>query len=166
MQDPVLVVLIGLPGSGKSTWVAQRSGVPISSDHTRLLLADDPTDQSIHGAVFSTMRYLITRRLALKRPVTYIDATNLTRKDRRAWIKLAELHGARAEAVYFDVPVETCKERNRTRDRVVPDEAIDLMAAKLQMPCADEGWWRITVERGSQTGSHESGSAEASPSTS
>ena len=46
------------------------------------------------------MRYLLKQRIELQRPVTYIDATNLTRRDRRPFIALARKHGCEIEAVY------------------------------------------------------------------
>ncbi len=135
-----IVVLVGLPGSGKSTYLKNLGANAISSDYIRALLADDETDQTIHGAVFATVRYLLRRRMQLRRPVTYIDATNLTRKERRAYVKFAELWGAQAEAVYFDVPLDICKNRNRSRSRVVPEDAMDVMAAKLEPPTNEEGF--------------------------
>lgn len=138
-------MLVGLPGSGKSSWLAQQRYAGLSSDEIRRWLADDPTDQNIHRRVFATMRYLLRHRLELARPRTFIDATNLTRKDRRPWIKIAELHGAACEAVFFDVPVEVCQERNRARSRVVPESAIQEMARRLSPPSIEEGFSRITV---------------------
>ena len=65
-----IIVLVGLPGSGKSTYV-ERIGAPaLSSDAIRGLLADDPADQTIHGRVFATLRHMLRHRLALHRPVT------------------------------------------------------------------------------------------------
>jgi predicted kinase len=49
------------------------------------------------------------------------------------------------EAVYFDVPLEVCRARNLRRERVVPDEAMERMAAKLVAPGMAEGFVKITV---------------------
>jgi predicted kinase len=138
------VLLVGLPGSGKSTWASGKRGV-LSSDAMRELLADDPGNQNIHGRVFRTLRDLLKHRLELKRPVTYIDATNLTPMERRPYIKLADLFDGEIEAVFFDVPVEECIRRNRGRERTVPEEAILMMAQKLVRPDVKEGFSRVML---------------------
>src|SRR5947208_574168 len=126
-----IVVLVGLPGSGKSTYLARAGEAGLSSDAIRKLLADDETDQTIHVRVFETLRYLLEQRLAIGRPVTYIDATNLTPEERRPYIEIGRAHGCEIEAGFFDVPLEVCRERNARRHRGVPGDALDLMAAKL-----------------------------------
>jgi predicted kinase len=149
MQAQTVYVLVGLPGSGKSTWLKEQRANAISSDALRLLLIDDETNQGIHRRVFRTVRYLVRQRLELGRPHTYVDATNLTPKDRRAYIVIAQLYGARVEAIYFDVPLEICKQRNAARSRVVPEDALDMLAAKLIPPTRDEGFdavQRISLE--------------------
>jgi predicted kinase len=140
-----IVVLVGLPGSGKSTYLEQMGAAALSSDALRKLLADDETDQTIHDRVFQALRYLLRQRLALERPVTYIDATNLTPEERRPYIGIGKSYGCEVEAVYFDVPPEVCRERNARRHRVVPEDALAKMAAKLVPPSTAEGFDRVTA---------------------
>ena len=142
---PRIILLVGLPGSGKSTYAARLRWPVISSDHLRSLIADDATDQSVHGPVFDAVRYLLRKRLEVGRPLTCVDATHLTPRERRPYFKIAERYGCEVEAVFFDVPVEVCQERNRQRDRVVPQPAIERMALKLVAPTVEEGFSRITV---------------------
>jgi len=142
---PKVILVSGLPGSGKSTWLAELGAHALSSDAMRLQLADDERDQTINARVFAAIRYLLTQRIELQRPVTYIDATNLTRRDRRPFLELARRHGCEVEAVYFDIPLSLCKARNASRVRIVPGHALDLMAAKLVPPSVDEGFSRVEV---------------------
>jgi predicted kinase len=140
-----IVVLVGLPGSGKSTYLEQIGAGALSSDAIRRLLADDETDQTIHDRVFQTMRYLLRHRLALGRPVTYIDATHLTPEERRPYVGIGRSYGCELEAIYFDVPLEVCRERNARRHRVVPEDALAKMAARLVPPSASEGFDHVTT---------------------
>jgi predicted kinase len=117
----------------------------LSSDAIRRLLADDETDQTIHERVFETLRYLLRQRLALGRPVTYIDATNLTPQERAPYIGIAKSYGVGVEALFFDAPLELCRERNAARARVVPEDALGKMADKLKPPSSEEGFYRISV---------------------
>ena len=143
----VVVLAIGLPGSGKSTWFKRHSVVPLSSDLLRTILFDDVTQQKYQDLVFSTLRALLRARLIAHMPWNYVDATNLSPHERRGWIKMARDFGYEVHALFFDVPVEVCVERNRRRERVVPEEVMQRMAVKLRPPTFDEGFSKITVVR-------------------
>jgi predicted kinase len=95
--------------------------------------------------VFQTLRYLLRQRLMLGRPVSYVDATNLTPQERAPYIGIGKAFGCEMEAVYFDVPLEVCRQRNAQRHRVVPDDAMVAMARKLVPPSMDEGFARVVV---------------------
>jgi predicted kinase len=147
MERQRIIVMVGLPGSGKSTWLERRGVNALSSDWVRQVLSDDMTNQGIHPRVFQTLRYLLRHRLAIGRPESYVDATHLTPEERRPYILMAHRHGCDVEAVFFDVPLEICRQRNLGRGRIVPQEAMQMMAAKLQPPSLEEGFTRISVVR-------------------
>lgn len=153
MPEQRVLILIGLPGSGKSTWARAQGVEPLSSDELRRLLKDDATDQSIHRLVFKLLRDLLRLRLQLGAKLSIVDATNILAVQRRPFIKIAEWFGARPEAVYFDIPPATCHQRNQARSRIVPVQAIEAMAAKLVPPSFAEGFTAITIvsKDGAQT---------------
>jgi predicted kinase len=142
-----VVLTIGLPGSGKTTWFKRRGVSPLSSDMLRSILFDDITEQRYQGLVFSTLRSLLRARLIAKMPWNYVDATNLSPHERRQWIKMAKSFGYDVQAVFFDVPLEICMERNSRRERTVSDDVMKKMAERLRPPTFKEGFSKIVVVR-------------------
>lgn len=141
----VVVLAIGLPGSGKTTWFKRRGVVPLSSDMLRNLLFDDITEQRYQGLVFSTLRSLLRARLIAKMPWNYVDASNLSPHERRQWIKMARSFGYDVHAVFFNVPIEVCLARNARRERRVDEEVIRRMSERLRPPSFKEGFSKIIV---------------------
>ena len=111
------------------------------------LLFDDIAEQRWQGLVFSTLRSLLRARLIAKMPWNYVDATNLSPHERRQWIKMAKSFGYDVQAVFFDVPLEICMERNSRRERTVSDDIMKKMAERLRPPDFKEGFSKITVVR-------------------
>jgi predicted kinase len=142
-----VVLAVGLPGSGKSSWFKRHNITPLSSDVLRTILFDDPKEQRFQDLVFSNLRSMLKARLIARRPTNYVDATNLTPHERHNWIKLAKDFGYEVHAVFFDVPLEVCIERHQRRDRIVPEDIMRKMSAKLKAPTFDEGFSKITVVR-------------------
>jgi predicted kinase len=142
-----VVLAIGLPGSGKSSWFKRHNLRPLSSDLLRELLFDDAEEQRFQDLVFSNLRSMLKARLIARRPMSYVDATNLTPHDRQSWIKLAKDYGYDVQGVFFDVPLEVCMERHHRRNRVVSEDVMRKMAAKLKPPTFEEGFSKLTVVR-------------------
>jgi protein phosphatase len=111
-----LVVLIGVTGSGKSTFARNHFGPTevISSDFCRGLVADDENDQSATQDAFDVLHYIAGKRLAAGR-LTVIDATNVQPDARKRLVALAREHDVLPVAIVLDVPERVCIERNLTR---------------------------------------------------
>ena len=111
-----LVVLVGVTGSGKSTFARAhfKATEVISSDFCRGLVADDENDQSATPAAFELLQYITGKRLAGGR-LTVIDATNVQPEARRQLVLLAREYDVLPVAIVLDLPEKLCAERNATR---------------------------------------------------
>ena len=111
-----LVVLIGVTGSGKSTFARThfKPTEVISSDFCRGLVADDENDQAATPAAFEVLRFIVGHRLKAGR-LTVIDATNTQPEARRDLVQLAREHDVLPAAIVLDLPEKLCAARNAER---------------------------------------------------
>lgn len=117
---PSLVVLCGPSACGKSTFAKKhfRPTQVISSDWARGLVCDDERDQRFNTQAFDLVYFLLNQRLPLNR-LCVVDSTALTAPARRDLLALAKRNQVPSTALIFHVPLETCVERDRTRERSV-----------------------------------------------
>lgn len=116
IPDFALVVLIGISGSGKSSFAA-RHFLPsevLSSDAFRAWVSDNENDQAATKDAFEALHYLADIRLR-RRKLVVVDATNVQPEARRPLVELAHRHDCLAVALVLDVPERVCHERNRAR---------------------------------------------------
>ncbi len=142
-----LFVLVGLPGSGKTTWLERNGKASLSSDALRAQLTGDAANQNQNSLVFANLRQMVRERLEAGCDETWIDSTALTPRERRVWIRLARPYGCPVEAVFFDTPLDVCLARNEARERKVPAAAMERMAKRMVRPQVEEGLNQVTVIR-------------------
>ncbi|MFF8811099.1 polynucleotide kinase-phosphatase [Streptomyces pactum] len=154
VPDLSLVVLVGVTGSGKSTF-ARRHFLPtqvVSSDVCRGLVADDENDQSATPDAFALLHYIAGKRLAAGR-LTVVDATNVQPEARRRLVSLAREHDVLPVAIVLDTPENVCVRRNAGRpDRAgLPGHVIPRQRRELRRSLGRlerEGFRKVHVLRG------------------
>lgn len=148
MNRPSLIILCGIPGSGKSTYAKNyiernSNAAHLSSDAIRAELYGSESTQGNPAEVFGLMQKRAVEALNNGYDVIY-DATNITRKDRQSIISVCPKF-AKIECHIIWAPIETCIERDATRDRTVGKEVIDRMLKRFQAPFFDEGLDSIKI---------------------
>jgi F420-dependent oxidoreductase-like protein len=149
LPAPALVVLVGPPASGKSTWAAThlRDDVVVSSDRLRAIVGEGEHDQRAGTDAFDVLELVVERRVK-RGLLTVVDTLGTDQKRRRRWVELARAHGLPVIAVVFDVDDKQLRARNKAREEPVPTA---FMTQQLQAwpavraSVADDGFDEVVV---------------------
>ena len=154
-----LVVLVGVSGSGKSTFARAhfRPTEVVSSDFCRGLVADDENDQAATPDAFDVLHYIVGTRLR-RGLLTVVDATNVQQPARASLVKLARSHDVLVDAIVLDVPESVAVARNLGRaDRAFGSHVVTRQQRDLKRSLGrlgKEGFRRVHVLRGTEQIEH------------
>ncbi|WP_431916924.1 polynucleotide kinase-phosphatase [Micromonospora wenchangensis] len=153
IPELALVALVGVSGSGKSTFAARHFAPSqvLASDAFRAMVADDETDQSASADAFGALHHVAGVRLRRGR-LTVVDATNLQPHARAGLVQVAREHDVLPVAIVLDVPEALAWERTRSRaDRTHGRQVLARMQRDLRRSygqLAREGFRKVHVLRG------------------
>ena len=136
--DMELVLFAGLQGSGKSTFYLNQ----FANTHLRINLDMLRTRRREKAILDASLK--VGQRVV-------VDNTNPTVADRAVYLQAAKEHHFDPVIYYFDIPYETCKERNNKRSgkQRLPEAALKATAKNLVTPTKNEGFsaiYRVDVE--------------------
>lgn len=143
MNRPLMIMMVGLPGSGKSyraeKFSEQYNANIHSSDSIREELSGDINNQDINNLVFNTLHNRIKEDLRNNKNCIY-DACNISYKRRIAFLQELKNIPCEKICVLMATPYDQCIKNNANRDRVVPEYVIERMYRTFDVPWYYEGW--------------------------
>jgi predicted kinase len=147
VKSPLLIVMVGLPGSGKSFIAEQLAEVNddiviVSSDAIREEFYGDANDQSHNDKVFRIVNKRLKEGLIAEKKVI-LDATNISKKRRKALLR--DLKYPKSMAIVMADPEYICKKRDEERDRHVGPNVINKMIKNWCPPHYSEGFDFISI---------------------
>lgn len=143
-MTPVFIMMVGLPGSGKST-IAKTYGMKIfSSDEYRERFFGDVNDQTHNDKVFSMLHNDI-RECLREGESCILDATNVSRKSRKRMLDFISSVPCFKKAHVVCPRLDTVFKQNDERDRKVPPDVIQRMLKQFEFPQLFEGFDEVYV---------------------
>jgi predicted kinase len=143
---PLLVVLVGPPGSGKSTWARANGQGAVHVSQDDLIDAITPGGFAhLYRAVYHAAEDAVARAGLADRHAVVVDRTNRTRAHRERWLRIARECQADAVAVVLNTAPALCRLRNRARSdgRRLSEERMDRMIAAMEPVLPEEGFAAI-----------------------
>jgi predicted kinase len=146
---PCLIVLVGPPGSGKTTW-ARRNGrgvVHVSQDGLIDAITPDGFDH-VYRPVYREAENAVARAALQAGHTVIVDRTNRARAHRERWLQIAREARCPAVAVVMTTSETLCRDRNAMRDagRRLSEERMERMFVALEPVLPDEGFVSIHFE--------------------
>lgn len=155
ITNPSLVVLVGPPASGKSSWAGEHFTAQqvVCADALRGIVGEHDLDLAASDDAFDILDQIVEMRLG-RGLTTVVDTMGLNPDRRRGYLDAARRHGVNAVAVPFATSATECKRRNRERAHPVPVRIIDSMARKFREiapQLTEEGWDEVIAPEASST---------------
>lgn len=134
-----MIILVGLPASGKNTWIAKnkKNYIVVELDWIRRNIYGHQWHQEAEPFVIGTAKGFVNMLCSQGKNVI-INSTGLTVYIRNEWVNIAKKYDYKTKIVFLDIDPKTCHSRNSKRvgDKV-PEEVIDRMVTMLQSPNND-----------------------------
>jgi len=157
-ERPRFIILVGLPGSGKTTWRKRK----VAQGYKGVVINPDDIRKTVFGVYFDPKKehdvwehiYRELRRALLQGENICFDATNVRKRRRQTLIRIGHEYNAYVEAIYFKVPSEVALKRNvkRLADTRVPLGIMVRMIKNFQPPELSEGFDSVKVIEKAMTG--------------
>jgi predicted kinase len=148
MNKPILFMMSGLPGSGKSHQAEiQRNyydAVIYSSDKMREELTGDVNCQDKNDEIFKELHRRVKLDLSSGKNVIY-DATNINYKKRKSFLEELKDIECTKICIFMVTPYRDCINQNNIRERKVPEDILSKMYKSIYIPQYYEGWDNITI---------------------
>lgn len=134
-----VIMMCALPGAGKDKYINKYlKDVPmVSLDNIRRENGFKPTDKKENGKVIQIAKENV-KELLRKKETFVFNATNTTRDMRGKWTSLFNDYNAKIEIMYIEVEYDKLLHQNKNREYSVPENVIDKLLNKLDMPSYDE----------------------------